>query len=452
MLKKLDLAGDNIGQLMASYCLPAIMGMLVQTLYNIIDRVFVGHIPKVGSLALTGVGITLPVMTLILGLGLLLGTGARARISLLLGQGKKEKAEELLGTMTASTAVISVVMAVIGIALLKPILFAFGANEATFPYAASFMLIIFLATPINMIGFTLNKVISPDGNPKIAMYTQFLGAGLNILLDPLLIFGCHLGVAGAALATALSQCVVLIWVWHYFTRSHKRTLTLYKENLRIHWEPLRLIMTLGMSAFFMQLAASLIQVIANRELAVYGGELAIGAMTIVQSVSLFFTQPLFGMNQGTQPIIGYNFAQQKIVRVKRVMKLAITIATLWAVLGWLLVLGAPQLIIHLFTNSPDMEHIATTGLRLFLGMLCVDGFQIVVVNFYQAIGNAKISLLLGVLRQWIILIPLLLILPHYIGINGVWLSGLLSDFGAFLITLVVYLCLDNPSFEVNKDC
>ena len=438
MTKQIALEEEAIPKLMWQYCIPAIVGMLVQTFYNIIDRIFVGHIPKVGNLALTGVGVTLPMMTFILGMSLLFGTGTRSLVSLWLGSNKKQQAEKMLGTMVTSAFVTSLFIMAAGLISLKPLLYLFGANDQTYPYAKDFMRIIFLSTPINMVGFTLNKVISADGNPKIAMYSQFLGAGLNILLDPIFIFGLQLGVSGAAVATSLSQTVVLIWVLHYFTRNPKRTMTLYWRNLAWKFPLFRRMTSIGLSAFFIQLATSVVQMISNQELHHYGGELSIGAMTIIQSISLVFIQPVIGLNQGIQPIIGYNYAKGLHSRVRLVMKLAIQIGTVWVTLGWLLILGVPQVIIQLFTNSMAMEQIAIVGVRLFLGMLCVDGFQLIVSNYYQAIGNVKRSIFLSVLRQWVLLIPLMLLLPHFLGVNGIWISGSISDFIAFIVTFFFF--------------
>lgn len=439
MNKTEALTKESIPKLMWQYCIPAIVGMLVQTFYNVIDRMFVGHIPGTGNLALTGVGVTLPLMTLILGIGLLFGTGARARVSLWLGQNKQQQAEKLIGTMVQSVLIVSIIIAIVGLLTLKPVLYLFGANAETYQYARDFMSIIYLATPINMVGFALNKVISADGNPKVAMYTQFLGAGLNVLLDPIFIFVLHLGVLGAAIATAISQTVVLIWVLHYFTHSKKRTMTLYLHNIRWNKMLWKQMVSIGMSAFFMQLAMSVVQMIANQELRYYGGEMAIGAMTIVQSISLFFTQPIIGLNQGIQPIIGYNQSQKRFERVHQVLRLAIIVGTIWVSIGWLAILCIPHIMIHIFSSDLLVEKMATTGLRLFLGMLCVDGFQMIVANYYQAIGNVKTSVFLGILRQWLLLIPLMLLLPQYLGANGIWISGSISDGIAFIVTIFIFI-------------
>ncbi len=430
---------EKISKLLMQFSIPAIIGMMVNTLYNIIDRMYIGNIPEVGSLALTGVGITLPIMTIILAFGMLVGMGTSARISLKLGQHKKDEAEHHLGNAFILILILSALITVIGLVFMRPILTLFGASADTEIYASQYMQIIFIGTIFNMLSFGLNHSIRSDGNPKIAMFSMLIGAGINIILDPIFIFMFGLGVRGAAIATVISQIASTIWILYYFTKG-KSNIKITRHSMRLQKAIVLSIFSIGMSPFVMQLANSMVQVLANNALKMYGGDLAIGAMTIVNSVSMIFMMPLFGLNQGSQPIVGFNYGAKKYHRVKEAVKYAVVVGTIIVTVGWLVIQLAPDMLIRIFNNDPKLAEMARSGLKIFLFMLPVLGFQVISSNFYLAIGKAKTSMFLSLLRQVLLLIPCLIILPRIgdLGLTGVWLAGPVADGLASIITGVIF--------------
>lgn len=430
---------EKISKLLMQFSVPAIIGMMVNTLYNIVDRMYIGNIPEVGGLALTGVGITMPIMTIIMAFGMLVGIGTSARISLKLGEHKKDEAEQHLGNAFILILMISVIIMVLGLAFMNQILGIFGASPETEIYASQYMQIIFLGTVFNMLSFGLNHSIRSDGNPKIAMFSMLIGAGTNIILDPIFIFGLGLGVRGAAMATVISQIASMIWILYYFTKG-KGSIKITRHSIKLKKAVIISIFSIGMSPFAMQVAQSIVQVLANNSLKAYGGDLAIGAMTIVNSISMIFMMPLFGLNQGSQPIIGYNYGAKKYHRVKDAVKIPVIVATIIVSVGWLLIQFAPELLIRVFSGDESLLEMARTGLRTFLFMLPVLGFQTISSNYFQSVGKAKISMFLSLLRQVILLIPCLIILPRIggLGLMGVWLAGPVADGLASIITGVVF--------------
>lgn len=430
---------EKISKLLMQFSIPAIIGMMVNTLYNIIDRMYIGNIPEVGSLALTGVGITLPIMTIILAFGMLVGMGTSARISLKLGQHKKDEAEHHLGNAFILILILSALITVIGLVFMRPILTLFGASADTEIYASQYMQIIFIGTIFNMLSFGLNHSIRSDGNPKIAMFSMLIGAGINIILDPIFIFMFGLGVRGAAIATVISQIASTIWILYYFTKG-KSNIKITRHSMRLQKTIVLSIFSIGMSPFVMQLANSMVQVLANNALKMYGGDLAIGAMTIVNSVSMIFMMPLFGLNQGSQPIVGFNYGAKKYHRVKEAVKYAVVVGTIIVTVGWLVIQLAPDMLIRIFNKDPKLAEMARSGLKIFLFMLPVLGFQVISSNFYLAIGKAKTSMFLSLLRQVLLLIPCLIILPRIgdLGLTGVWLAGPVADGLASIITGVIF--------------
>lgn len=433
------LGEEKISKLLIRFSVPAIIGMLVNTLYNIVDRMYIGNIPEVGGLALTGVGITMPIMTIIMAFGMLVGLGTSARISLKLGQHKKDEAQHHLGNAFTLILILSIMITIVGLIFMESILLMFGASVDTKIYAEQYMQIIFIGTIFNMISFGLNHSIRSDGNPKMAMFSMLIGAGINILLDPIFIFGLGLGVRGAAIATVLSQIASSIWVVYYFTKG-KSNIKITLQSMKLDKAIILSIFSIGMSPFAMQIAQSIVQVIANNSLKTYGGDLAIGAMAIISSISLIFMMPLFGLNQGSQPIIGYNYGSKKYNRVKQAVSYPVIVATIIVSLGWVIIQTCPQVLIGIFTNDIDLMTMAVSGLKIFLFMLPVLGFQVISSNYYLSIGQAKVSMFLSLLRQVILLIPCLIILPRIggLGLTGVWLAGPVADGLASLITGIIF--------------
>lgn len=431
------LGEEKISKLLMEFSIPAIIGMVVNTLYNIVDRMYIGNIKDIGGLALTGVGITMPIMTIIMAFGMLIGIGTSARISLKLGEHKREEAEKHLGSAFTLIIVASVLITIIGLVFMHKILGLFGSSADTEVYAREYMQIIFFGTIFNMLSFGLNHSIRSDGSPKVAMLSMLIGAGTNIILDPIFIFVFGMGVRGAAIATVISQIVSAIWILYYFTKG-KSNLKIKREYLSLDKAIVFSIFSIGVSPFSMQIAQSVVQVLANNALKTYGGDLAIGAMTIINSVAMIFMMPIFGLNQGSQPIIGYNYGAEKYKRVKQAVKSATIVATIIVSIGWITTQAAPHLLISIFNRDEQLVGIASTGMRIFLFMLPVVGAQVISSNYFQSIGKAKISMFLSLLRQVILLIPCLIILPKIFGLTGVWLAGAVADGLSSLITLIIF--------------
>ena len=445
------LAKEKISKLLLKYSVPAIIGMLVNALYNVVDRIFIGNIPGVGSLAITGVGVTLPITTIILGFCMLVGIGATTTISIKLGQGKREDAEKVIGNSITLSIIIAVVLTIIGIAFGDFILTKFGASESTLYYAKSYIYIILLGTVFNVVAFTLNNTIRGDGNPKLAAISMVIGCLTNIVLDALLIFGFNMGIKGAAIATIISQLVTALIAISYYV-SGKSNLVLKKSNLKLNKSIVLSILAIGASPFAMQIAASLVQVIANNVLKTFGTDIAIGAMATISSVSLMCLMPIFGINQGAQPIIGFNYGAKQEKRAQEAYKLSLIVATIILVIAFVIVQSFPEAIIGIFNKDPKFMDISVKGLRIYLMMLPIAVISITGSNYIQSIGEAKTAMLLSLLRQVILLIPFMIILPRVygLGVNGVWIAQPLSDLIASLITgiiLVKYMMKKEEKIE-----
>lgn len=434
------LAKEKISKLLLKYSVPAIIGMLVNALYNVVDRIFIGNIPGVGSLAITGVGVTMPITTIILGFCMLVGAGATTTISIKLGQGKKEEAEKVIGNAITLSIIIAVILTIIGIVFGDFILTKFGASDSTLYYAKSYIYIILLGTVFNMVAFTLNNTIRGDGNPKLAAAIMIIGCLTNIILDALLIFGFNMGIQGAAIATIISQLITaLIGIRYYI--SGKSNLRFLKSNLKLRRDILIKILAIGASPFAMQIAASLVQVISNNVLRAYGTDIAIGAMATISSISLMCLMPIFGINQGAQPIIGFNYGAKQESRAQEAYKLSLIVATIILVIAFVVIQIFPEAIIGIFNKDPKFMDISVKGLRIYLMMLPIVGISITGTNYIQSIGDAKTAMLLSLLRQVILLIPLIVILPRVfgLGLNGVWIAQPLSDLISTVITGIILL-------------
>lgn len=430
-----QLGEESIGRLLWKFSIPAIVGMLVNALYNIIDRIFVGK--GVSELAITAITVAFPISTVIMAFGMLIGIGAAATVSIKLGQQNKKEAEHILGNALVLIIIASLFVTTFGLIFLEPLLKIFGASEQALPLAKQFTTIILIGTVLQNVGFGMNNMIRSEGNPKIAMITMLMGAILNTIFNPIFIFGLHLGIRGSAMATIISQTVCSIWVLSYFM-SKKSTLKLKKENLKLSSHIVKQIFAIGLSPFLMQLAASVITIVLNNDLGSYGGDKAIAAMGIINSVTMLILMPIFGINQGSQPIIGYNYGAKNFDRVKKTLKLAVMAATVLCVVGFTAVQLFPGAIINVFSNADaELLSIGTSGIRIFLAMIPIIGFQIVSSNYFQAVGKAKISIFLSLSRQVIVLLPLLLILPHFLNLTGVWMAGPTADFIASVLTAIL---------------
>lgn len=443
------LSTESVGKLLLTFSIPAIIGMMVNALYNVVDRMYIGWI---GPLAMTGIGLNMPFMTLLMGFGMLVGIGAAATTSIRLGQGKPEEAEKILGNAISLVVIIMGIIMVIGFIYKTPLLYLFGASEATIGYADQYITIILAGAIFQGVGFGINNIIRAEGNPQIAMYTMLIGAIINIVLDPIFIFPLGMGIAGAALATIISQFVSMVWVLHHFM-SGKSKIKFHPKNLKLEMPIILSILAIGVSPFSMQVAASIVTIISNNALRTNGGDIAIGAMTVINAIAIFFLMPIFGLNQGSQPIIGYNYGAKEYKRVKKALKLAAAVATSICLLGFILTQFFTIYLIRIFNSDPELIHVATVGMRIFLCMMPLIGFQIISANYFQAVGKAPKAMFLSLLRQVIVLIPMLLILPHFFGLTGVWLAGPIADFTASVVTAMFLFNemrhLDNSHEAIN---
>ncbi|MBC5996397.1 MATE family efflux transporter [Romboutsia ilealis] len=443
------LGTEPISKLLLKYSVPAIIGMMVNGLYNIVDRIFIGNIPNVGSLAITGLGITMPIMTIILAFGMLIGIGTATNMSIRLGQGKVEEAKDLVQNAITLALLIGAIITFLGIIFSDKILMSFGASESTLPYAKTYINIILIGSIPNLFAFSLNHIIRADGSPKISASIMVAGCLLNIVLDWIFIFKFNLGIKGAAIATITSQSVTAILGIYYYI-SGKSNLKIKNIKLKLNKHLIKIIFAIGVSPFFMQIAASMVQVVCNNSLRKYGGDLAIGAMTTVGSISMIFLMPIFGMNQGSQPIIGFNYGAKQFNRAKNAYILSCSAATLLLLIGTIVVQVFPHIMIGLFNKDPKLMEISTKGIRVYLLMMPIVGISITGTNYIQSIGKAKVAMILSLLRQVIILVPALIILPRFFGLNGVWMAQPVADFVSTSIISVIII-KELRSYKVKNE-
>ncbi|MGL5313369.1 MAG: MATE family efflux transporter [Peptostreptococcaceae bacterium] len=434
---QLELGTKPIFGLLMKFAVPAIIGMVVNMLYNIVDRMYIGNIPNIGGLAITGVGITMPITSIITGIGMLIGIGTSASISLSFGKGKIRKAQKYLNNGFVCIIVASILVAILGNVFATQIVSFFGGSESTMPYALAYLRPLMIGTICNLCAFGLNHSINSDGSPKIAMCTMIIGAAINIILDPIFIFGLGLGIRGAAFATVISQFIAGCWVLYYFTKGKKSTIKIKTSDLKLELPIVKQIFMIGMAPFIMQVASSAVQVVSNRALMTYGGDLAIGAMAVITSVCSIFIMPIFGLNQGAQPIIGYNYGAKKYDRVKKTYIYGLISCTVILIISTLIIQFFPEQAIGMFNNDPELTAIGVNGIKIYLLALPLIGVQMTASNYYQAIGKPKKAMIIGLSRQVLILIPAFIILPSMMGLKGVWIAGPVSDSLAVCISAFV---------------
>lgn len=432
-----QLRTKGIAWLLLRFSVPAIVGMMVQSLYNVVDRIFIGN--GVGPLGLAGATVSFPFMLIIMAFGMLVGIGGGSLLSISLGEGKKDYAESVLNNSFVIIIIISLTLTLSGLLFLDPLLRLTGASEAVLPYARSYMRIILLGVMLNNIGFGMNNFIRAEGNPKVAMMTMLIGAILNTILDPIFIFVLDMGIAGAAWATIIAQATSSVWVLLYFIRG-KSHLTIDVKKMRLRKDVVLRIFAIGSAPFAMQLAASVLNTILNNQLKTYGGDMAISAMGIIYSVAMLILMPIFGLNQGAQPIIGYNYGAKQYKRVTSTVKLTMLVATGIVTLGWLVTRLFPQFILSVFSRgNPELIDIGTRAMRIFFFMFPLVGFQVVGASYFQAVGKPRHAMFLSLSRQVLLLIPLLLILPRFFGLNGVYGASPSADFLSSILTGVFFL-------------
>jgi putative MATE family efflux protein len=431
------LAEDNIPRLLARFSLPAIVGTMAQALYTTVDAIFVGR--AVGPEGLAGIGIAFPCMLVLLAFAMFVGFGAAAQVSIRLGEGRKDEAERVLGNATALLGLASLSLTALGLMFLDPLLRLFGASPAVLPYARAYMGIIVAGTSFQVLGFGLNAVIRGEGNPRTAMLTLLIGVALNTILAPIFVFKFGWGMKGAALATVISQGVSATWVLAYFLGG-RSLLRLHAKNLRLDGRLALSILVIGSPHFAMQIAASAMNAILIRRLSLYGGDAAISVMTIIYRIALLIIMPIFGINQGAQPIIGYNYGAERFDRVKKALQTAIMAGTGITVVGFLVSMIFPAQLIRIFGGSdPAFAVVLKEGpraMRIAQLMLPLIGFQIISASYFQAVGKPRFALLLMLSRQGLLLIPALLILPLFFRLDGVWAAIPTADLCSSVLTAV----------------
>ena len=434
-----DLGKDKIGSLLFKLALPSICAQIINLLYNMIDRMYIGHIKNIGPSALTGVGVAMPVIVCISAFAALVSMGGAPLASINMGKGDKEKAENILGNCTTMLILTALILTSIFLVFGRKIMMLFGASENTIEYAWLYMKIYSLGTIFVQLALGLNAFINAQGFSKIGMTTVAIGAVCNIILDPIFIFGLNMQVQGAALATVISQAVSCIWILKFLTGKKtflkiKRKYMLLKKNIILP------AVALGLSPFIMQFTESVLAVSFNTSLLKYGGDLAVGSMTILNSVNQFCMMPLNGLSQGAQPIVSYNYGANNTERVKKTFRVLLTTCLIYSVTLWLAVMLLPQFFVSIFTPETAMIEFASKALRIYMAVMFLFGIQIACQMTFTALGNAASSIIVAVTRKFILLLPLIYIMPHMVSDKtmGVYLAEPVADFIAVTFTAILF--------------
>ena len=435
----LELGTKPVGKLLMQYAIPAIIAMTASSLYNMVDSIFIGQ--GVGAMAISGLAITFPFMNLSAAFGAAIGVGASTLMSVKLGQKDYRTAENILGNTITLNIIIGVTFGAICLMFLDPILRFFGASDQTIVYARDYMEIILLGNAITHLYFGMNAVLRSASKPRHAMYATMFTVVLNTILDPLFIWTFGLGIRGAAYATVLSQLVALIWQFWIFSNP-KELIRLKRGIYSLRGDLVKNIIGIGISPFSMNVCACMVVIFINNQLVRFGGDMSVGAFGIANRIVFIFVMFVMGINQGMQPIAGYNYGAQKLDRMMQVVKLSIIAATVIMILGWFLAMLAPRQCVSLFTTDQHLIETTVHGMRRMMLMLPIVGYQMVITNFFQCIGKVKISIFLSLSRQLLFLLPALALLPIWFGLDGVWLAQPVSDFIASVVTawiMIVYM-------------
>ena len=436
---KQDMGTGSVKKLMVQMAVPALVGQVVNLLYNIVDRIYIGHLPEVGGLALTGVGLFTPILMLITAFAMLSGAGGAPRAAIAMGQGDKDKAEKILGNCFAVLMILAVILTG-GFFFAAPTLLRwFGASDATLPFAVEYARIYILGSVFVLTVMGMNTFITTQGFAKISMLTTVIGAVTNIVLDPILIFGLTLGVKGAAIATVCSQAVSAIWILRFLT-GKKTILKLKVSNMKLIPGIILPCLGLGVSTFVMLSTESILSISFTSSLAKFGGDVAVGAMTVLTSINQLITMPLSGVCQGGQPLISYNYGAKKLDRVKKAFYCQFGVCVAYTVVFWLLLMTMPNVFAGIFTSDTAIVDYTAWAIRVFLALGFSVGFQISCQQAFMALGQAKISLIMALLRKVILLIPLIFILPNFFADKAfaVFLAEPVADIVAAAVTTFMF--------------
>lgn len=438
----LELGTKPIGRLLMQYAMPAIIAMTASSLYNMVDSIFIGQ--GVGPMAISGLALTFPFMNLGAAFGAAVGVGASTCISVKLGQKDYGTAQRILGNTVTLNVIVGLLFSIVSLLFLDDILYFFGASPRTIPYARDYMVIILLGNVFSHMYFGMNAVLRAAGKPRQAMYATMFTVVMNTLLDPLFIYVFDMGIQGAAFATILSQMMALTWQMKLFT-DRRELLHLQRGTFGLEGRLVRNIIAIGMSPFLMNVCACIVVIFINKGLLAYGGDLAVGAYGIVNRVAFVFVMIVMGINQGMQPIAGYNYGAQRNDRLMRVLKLSMIAATAVTTTGFLIAEIFPRECARLFTSDDQLLDMSAHGMRIVMFTFPIIGYQMVVTNFFQSIGRASVSIFLSLSRQMLFLLPMLIILPPIMGADGVWLSMPVSDTVASVVTAIVMVKASPPT-------
>ncbi|MBR2637340.1 MAG: MATE family efflux transporter [Bacteroidaceae bacterium] len=433
-----ELGTENVGKLIMQYAIPAIIAQTASSLYHMIDSIFIGHIPEVGALAISGLATTFPFMNLSAAFGAMVGVGGATQLSVRLGQRDYESAKTILGNLVTLNIIVGILFAGISLIFLDEVLIFFGASESTLPYARAFMEIILYGNIITHLYLGINAALRASGHPKQSMYATILTVCMNIILAPIFIYVLDWGIRGAAFATILSQCITLAWQIKLLSNPEE-LLHLQPGIYKLKGNIVKGILAIGMSPFFINVAACLVVIIINKGLRTYSsdGDIAIAAYGISNRIQFIFVMVVLGLTQGMQPIVGYNYGAKRHSRVKETLKLTIFWATIITTLGFVISEFIPGIVARAFTTEESLIEHSIKAMRIMSIFMPLIGFQLVTTNFFQSVGKVKKSIFLSLTRQMLLLIPLLVILPLFIGEDGVWYSMPISDVIAALLTVIL---------------
>lgn len=422
-----NFAHGPVWRRIVAQAVPLSVAQLVQLLYNIVDRIYIGHLPGLGSAALTGVGLTFPLITLIAAFTALFSTGGTPLFSIARGAGQEKRASQIMGCVFSLLVIASLALTVLCLAFRRPLMFLFGASESSYVYADAYLRIYLLGTPLSMLATGMNGFINAQGFPRVGMLTTLIGAALNLVLDPIFIFLLDMGVSGAALATLISQAFSCLWVLRFLT-GKKILLPLRKEHLRISIPLTGQIASLGLSGFIMQGTNCLVQVVCNATLHSYGGDLYVGVMTVINSVRSVLDLPVSGLNSGAQPVLSFNYGAKEYQRVRQGIRFTALLGIAYTLLAWLFVLLRPQWLLSIFSSDPELLAAGPGALRLYFFGFFFMSFQFAGQTVFQSLGFAKRAIFFSLLRKAVIVTPLTLLLPRLgFGVNGVFLAEPISN-------------------------
>ena len=434
------LGTEPLGKLLFKLAVPSVVAQIINMLYNIVDRIYIGHMPEGGSLALTGLGVCMPIIMVVSAFAALVSMGGAPRASIAMGRGDNGAAERILGNCFILQIIISAILTPALLIWDRDLLLAFGASPDTIGFAAGYMDIYALGTIFVQLTLGMNAFITAQGFSKTGMYTVLIGAVSNIILDPVFIFGLDMGVRGAALATVISQCISCLWVL-LFLRGEKTILRLKKENMRLEAGVILPCLALGLAAFIMQSSESIISVSFNTSLLKYGGDIAVGAMTILSSINMFAMLPLQGLGQGAQPIVSYNYGAKDAGRVRGAFKLLLRSSLIYAGALWLIIMLFPQAFTGLFTPNAELAAFTQAAMRRYFAVMFMFGIQVACQMTFTAIGSAKSSIAVAVVRKFVLLLPLIYLMPALFPGDkamAVYLAEPVADFIAVTFTAILF--------------